>query len=51
MASLVFRSQDAPGYKPGLLTCLIAEAVIVAISAGMIAFCVLPRALAIADDG
>ena len=49
MASLVFRTQDAPGYKPGLLTCLIAEAVIVAISASMIAYCASRLRAALAD--
>jgi len=38
MASLVFRSQDAPKYVPGLLTCLICEAVTVVIAVSMMAY-------------
>ena len=32
IGSTVFRSQDAPGYKPGIITCMIAAALIVVIT-------------------
>jgi len=31
----VFRAQDSPGYRPGILTCLIANGLIIAIVAGL----------------
>lgn len=33
IAGVVFRSKDAPGYRPGLLTCIVAQAITILIVA------------------
>jgi hypothetical protein len=35
IGTTVFRAQDAPNYRPGILTCLIANALIVVIVAAL----------------
>lgn len=35
IGTTVFRAQDAPGYRPGILTCLLANALIILITAAL----------------